>query len=150
MKTILSCVNFFGTVASASINFYFLLSHDDLNKGVVEPIDLTSQMTDVSQLVPWRDLKRRLTNSLYSEAVLCQTLIDSVFLFMCNIVSATWILRANPDCHPLLGQWELHLLCVPATIGYLPCQIIVNKGVQDLRYHERRVQKHAKSADEDP
>ena len=58
MKTILSCVNFVGTVASSSINFYFLLSHDDLNKGVVEPIDLTSQMTDVSQFKPKDETKR--------------------------------------------------------------------------------------------
>ena len=46
MKTILSVLNFAGAIVSSSINFYFLLSHDDLNKGTLEPIDLTSQMSD--------------------------------------------------------------------------------------------------------
>ena len=42
MKTLLATVELISCIMSTSINFYFLLSHDDLNKGIMEPAELTN------------------------------------------------------------------------------------------------------------
>jgi len=58
MRTIIGLANVLASVASAALNFYFVslgkdsnyviqfLSHDDMDKGIVEPIDLTQNMSD--------------------------------------------------------------------------------------------------------
>ena len=50
MQTILWLLNLLATLGSASSSLYFYLSHDDLDKGLIEPFDLSDQM---SKWVPY-------------------------------------------------------------------------------------------------
>jgi len=45
MQTILWLLNFVAALACSSCSLYFYLSHDDLDKGLIEPFDLSEQMS---------------------------------------------------------------------------------------------------------
>merc|ERR1712186_267858 len=46
MQTIIGLLNFIAALCAAAFNFYFFLSHGDMDKGIMEPMDLTTQMSD--------------------------------------------------------------------------------------------------------
>ena len=50
MKTVLGLVNFIAAIMSASLNLYFYLTHGDMDKGLIEAIEVTQMMSDYTPL----------------------------------------------------------------------------------------------------
>ena len=50
MKTVLGLVNFVAAIMSASLNLYFYLTHGDMDKGLIEAIEVTQMMSDYTPL----------------------------------------------------------------------------------------------------